>query len=275
MRTSADFLPDFKGVWDLAKIGGILYLSGIFVTFIYFTQFHILSVDLLKTNAIVLGVYVWIYADILPRILLLLVNQFKTPRRLYFALLVIVAYSLLQWAAFETFDLRTVLFALLASGIVICYFFGPGGANEPDAVAHAEGTTPSGGKPKSVLSKNLLAGPQAITRIGFFVFFLASVFAVGIYPNIPQYAGGGQPMLVRVQIKPEDTLVLKSRFIPDSLDKENCFYRDLLYESDKDYYFIENVRDKHTHLLFEIRIHKIEKELIRKIIFTKPNWLTY
>jgi uncharacterized membrane protein (GlpM family) len=72
-----DFFPSSRNTLDFIKYGSGLYLLGLLVMFLYLVQLHVLSEDLIRPQAVIIGVYVWLLADTIPKCLLLLLQLFS------------------------------------------------------------------------------------------------------------------------------------------------------------------------------------------------------
>jgi hypothetical protein len=227
---------------ELPKTGIILYLTGLAVTFLYYVQFNILSVDLIKPQSIIVGIYVWICAILVPRLTLLCINEFainkKWANHLLFVVSIAVIYAVLLVMIGSMF-LPAVLIAAAISLVQYVFHLDRWGGNL---------------KP-------------AFSRVKTYCHFilLACLFGLMIYPNIPQYAAGGKPLKVEEVVTKTAHLPVKSKF-------SKSIY--LLYESDKDYYFFE---ERKVNLLYVsgYSIRKVNKTEISLISFYKPKWFVF
>jgi hypothetical protein len=238
--------PDYLTIFclpkydNLAKAGIILYLLGIACTFFYFNQFNILSVDYLKPNAIILGIYQWVYFIAMPRVALLFVNYMVRNSR--HALAGFVLFALLQIAAnlmlffmLGSFNTGSCLLVIFLTALLI------------------------------IFHTNFSAGRLTITppvaRTYLFGIVFCFSFSYFIFPKIPYELGGAMPVKVNAVLS--DSTLLQSRF-------SKSLY--LLYATGDDYYFIEKKQDANTQLVFEYIIKKVSKSAIKKIEFTKSIW---
>lgn len=248
------FFPGLKETWDFAKIGVVLYALGLFVNFLHLVQWHVLSVDLVKPAAILIGIYVWLLADTIPRALRYLLSGKETrPGKtsvvsyILFVILLLVVYGLCQFFTAPDGFLG-ILFAVLMAGCAAISFW-----REPSRPA--EGST--NGLGRSIL----------------FIPVFAVLFSFSMYPNIPQYLGGAHPM--EVKVCPADMKVMLSQFSSKTYDKDSCIAANLLFEGDKDYYFVDLITTPHVEQVVEYRVHEVRKDLIKKIVYLKSNWIPF
>jgi hypothetical protein len=237
------FFPGLKETWDFAKIGVVLYGLGLFVNFLHLVQWHVPSGDLVKPAAILIGIYVWLLADTIPRALRYLLSG-KTSILSYilFVILLLIVYGLCQiFTAPDAFV--GGIFAVLMTGCACISFW-----KEPGRAA--AGST-------SGLGRSILFIPVSLS----------------LYPNIPQYLGGGHPL--EVKVCPADMKVMLSQFSSKTYDRDSCIAANLLFEGDKDYYFIDLITTSHVEQVVEYRVHKVRKDLIKKIIYLKSNWIPF
>ena len=236
-------------VWDFAKSGIAFYLLGLFVVFMYFTQLQILSVDLIKPAAIIIGIYVMVLLVIIPWLLLFFLNLLPSKAWLHniaFAIMLFFVFLFLQWY-FNGWSMFSFIFAILFSGCIYSYFH-------------------SGNFVSTKLSFY-----TSYNRMGIFAVIIGLLFSISLYPQLPQYLGGGKPIPVKVY--PEDRQLMLSQFSMEDYDSDGCISASLLYEGNDDYYFIDEIKEMTTNVLVEFRIHKVQKKLIKKLIFRKSNWI--
>lgn len=251
--TGTKIVPNTSGLWDLAKIGVAFYIIGLLVTFIYYTQLQILSVDLVKPAAIILGIYVWALVVLLPRIVLCAMDLLKIKRstvyNLFFALLLLAWYGWLE-IAFNGWSWISLLYTVLAAGAVFIFYLNGSRVRHDKVVAD-----------------------QSLNRQAIFIVLFSILFSVSVYPLLPQYAGGGKPIVVKVY--PKDRQLMLSQFSPEDYDADSCITANLLYEGNGDYYFIDVVNEQLSGALVEYRVHKVRKEEIKKIVYRRPFWINF
>jgi hypothetical protein len=226
---------------DLPKTGIMLYVMGLVVTFLYFIQFNILSIDLIKPQSIIIGIYIWMYAILVPRSILLLLSNARVRSRLVNHALFLLILLLLYGGIFlslETGFVTGLVVTLLVT--TVQYFF------------HAD-----------LRHRNLVV---EFSRMKTYLYLVVSVvmFAYLLFPEIPQYAAGGQPLKLD-SVATKNNIPIKSRFSKQIL---------LLYESDKDYYFFERRRINQGPVS-GYSILKVSKSEIVSIRFYKAKWFAF
>lgn len=246
----SNFLPSSKDAIDFVKIGAGLYLIGLVVMFVYLVQLNVLSIDLIKPQAIVIGLYVWLLADTLPKMVSLMLSKFRLSAmsdHLLFITLLFLVYNLIVWLI-SGFSIKGVVFAFLMVLAVLVF----GGFN-------------------SKTTADTPAAPASSSYLLVVVFCV--LFSISLFPNIPQYFAGGKPVLVK--IFPADKAVFLSQFSRREPDADGMIEADLLYEGGDSYYFIQNVTLDSSDIIFNYRIKKIKKDQVKKIEFTKQNFITF
>jgi len=244
-----------EAAFDLAKIGINLYVVGLFVTFIYYTQLQILSVDLLKPSAIIIGIYVWMLAELLPKLIIWAIlrpNLSDKKERvvdLIFIALLLTTHVWMQ-VFFNGWSGVAVFFALIT--VAGCYIFFS----------------------RSVeLCENHVSFKPSLQKRAGFIAVYAVIFSLSIYPKLPQYLGGGQP--TEVKVYPKDRQVMLSQFSSQEYDADSCITATLLYEGVEDYYFMDRISEQNTGVIVQYRIHKVKKDEIKKIIYRRPFWINF
>jgi hypothetical protein len=227
------------GSKDPIKAGAIIYILGLVCSIFYFSQFNILSIDFLKPNAIIIGIYIWVYFVWVPRASLLGIRGMKRPK-------IYIEWALLFFFLMAIFNIGILLLLgngiwnVIVEGCIISIVV---------LMYHTD------------FWKGRLTVTPSLLKSCSFGFIFCLLFAYFIFPKIPHQFAGGEPMEVKVFLK--DSSLLYSRFTNRVR---------LLYESDKEYYFIEKIVDANTGILFQYTVKKINKSDVRKIEFTKSNW---
>ncbi|MDB5117684.1 MAG: hypothetical protein JWQ79_3176 [Mucilaginibacter sp.] len=229
---------------ELTRSGVLLYLTGLLCTFGFFAQFGILSIDMLKPQAIVIGLYAWLWAVALPRILILLTGLLKW--RNVWVNFILAAFS------FAAADLGLFLLSgadqpVFKSGIslllqVIYY--------------------------TNIGERKITAEPAPI-RNYLMIPLLSYLFAVTLLPLIPQAVGGAMPGKVFVTFKDPKNDLLASRFV-----KSNGSY-DFLYETASEYYFLEKREDSGTGIILSYVVKRISKSEVIKLEFHTSLWSNF
>jgi len=237
------FIPSNES--ELTKAGVILYLLGLFCTFIFFSQLNILSIDMLKPQCIVIGIYVWMWAVLLPRLWIQLVSLFRLKKRWLNILMVVLIFGGSDAIIFYELSavhniLNPVLISLLAQ---LLFYFN--------------------------IKKQAFELFPAATKNYLFMPVLAALFALILLPLIPQHLGGTKSEFVTVVFKEKQPDLLASRFI-----KGTGTYR-FLYETDKDYYFLEKASDRKSGIVMRYVVKRIEKTEIVKLEFKTNPWVDF
>lgn len=228
-------IPDTS---DLTRTGIILYLMGIFCTFLYFSQFNILSVDFLKPQAIILGVYVWFYGIAIPRTLLIIIYKFDLPISLLDKLLFPLGLLLINY-----FLLRVL------SGFSLSLLLATAGTTIVAVLYHLQ-----------YRSFCFILQPS-LYRSYIFIPLYCLICAYFFLPRIPNFIGGFKPVKVTVTTETPD--LLKSRF-------SKSIY--LLYESAGEFYFFEKRSDSATREVFNYVIKRVPRSEIKKLEIEKSIW---
>jgi hypothetical protein len=225
---------------ELTRAGIVLYLTGLFCTFVFFSQFNILSIDMLKPQCIVIGLYVWLLSVVLPRGLLLACSWIKRSWVSLVTVLILnvgACAALIGWLSPGYFFSKLLFFSL----VLLIYYF-------------------------NIPSFKWLLVPPAI-RNYLFIPMLALCFSLSLLGNIPFSLGGTKPAKVYVTWKKDD--LLKSRFV------KNDGHYNLLYETGSDYYFMEIRPDADTGDIFGYEVNRVAKSEIIKLKFQTDVWLNF
>lgn len=246
---------------DLAKFGVALYLLGLFTSAFYFSQYGILALDLARPQAVLIGVYIFLFYGALPASILLLLKDRRSPllQIIVFCLMLCIKNAVLMYAL----DYRLPSLCILA---FVTSFF------EFLFFAQQSSLLRSIGKKGLVL--RLSAVPSLPKAVVFTIIFSVH-FALFIFPFIPSYLGGARPL--RVHIYPKTTDLPLSRFadsknnpqINPSFDSFEVF---LIYESDKDLYFVEELPSEWG--LEGYSVMRLKKDEILRIDYPAPRWVS-
>ncbi len=230
---------------ELTRAGVILYLLGLFCTFIFFSQLNILSIDMLKPQCIVIGIYVWIWAVLLPRVWIQLVSLFKFQKKwLNITMLALILGASNAIIFYGLSSVQNMLYPILINLLAqLLFYFN--------------------------FKKRAFELFPPLVKNYLFIPVLAVLFAWMILPLIPQHFGGTKTELVRVVFKDKEPDLLASRFI-----KGTGFYR-FLYETDKDYYFLEKASDEKSGIVMDYVVKRVEKTEIIKIEYKTSPWVDF
>lgn len=237
-----DILRVPKDEKELAWCGAVLYLLGLFCTFCFYSQFGILSIDVLKPQCILIGLYVWLFAIGLPRILIVGISLFKINHRAINVILVAAALAVTDYTIYAATTGQALLMAIIALFLQFLYY-------------------------SSYRPIYITAVPSRAKGY-LFIIVLAYLFSTTLLPAIPQYFGGTKPAGVTLNFKGKD--LLHNRFEP----KADTVYN-FLYETDHDYYFLEPISDANSGITFEYFVQRIPKDEIRKMQFHTSLWTKF
>ncbi len=222
--------------WDFAKMSLILYITGIFVSLLYFSQLSILSLDFAKPQAILIGVYCWGYFFLIPQSFIRFLSWVKTRLKFtitFFIIFLVIKAFMCVWFL----GISSYLFPLFDVLLELLFFLD--------------------------LKLWLLRLSPTKKSYSFFLAFSA-LFAFFLFPQIPSYLGGAKPLEIEIKTKPDS--LLYSRFSKSKT-------RLLLYESDDELYLMQNI--KTDGILLDIQITRIKKENVLSIKYKNPVWVSF
>jgi len=212
----------FRAV-DYAKIGATLYLIGIFVTVIRNVQFSILSIDLLRPQAIVTGLEFLILYVGLPMLLLAFLRPVRSRRAAItiFSLLI----TLKEYLIWHFLAPGRLLFVAIAAVVNIAMF----------------GTYPILRRGTTLRRPLLLVVHPSGSQLAVCLPILLSLFALFPFRAIPAYLAGGKPIAVDIFTKKEDLPLnrfMMTRNRPPINTSIPSYHLNLLYESTDYLYFV-------------------------------------
>jgi hypothetical protein len=246
---------------DMAKVGAILYVLGLVSCAIHFSRYSILALDLTRPQLIVIGIYIAFLYGILPAGILfaLSIVRSRTWGSISFCLALFIkniglAYFL-GYAALWSFGvgvlttiLELALFGDVHRGEVSC-------SSRRLVIA----LTPSFTR----------------TKLVAFAIVFSIHFAVVFLPLIPSYLAGAKPL--RVHIFPKTADLPANRFIlsknmPKVNPSMDSFAVKLIYESDKDLYFLEEPGSLSG--LEAYTVMRLKRDEVLRIDYPTPLWVS-
>lgn len=238
---------------DTAKLGLLLYVCGLFSFSCYYSQFRILSIDLAKPEAILIGFDIVCLFAVLPQLLDGSGEKLKLrerPRLLAVSLFLLVIDFACAWFL----DHRQLAAIAVAALTVVIQIV----AVKSIAVIH-------GGK--SLTGRAGLVGVLILSCIQFSFCWL---------PKIPAYYGGGRPYEVQIFTKTAD--LPANRFFnyknqPKINNSIDSFKLRLLYETDKDLYFVDDLREGSNTIGYSVM--RIKRDEISRVDYETPKWLRW
>ena len=246
---------------DLAKFGVILYLLGLFTSAFYFSRYSVLALDFTRPQAIVIGAYILLFYGVLPALsLFLLKNVTSAFLQMIAFWLALCAKNTVLMYSLDYPLLQVCVLALLTSLIEFLFF------------AHMSSLLRSVGKKRFALT--LSAIPSQFKALVFAIIFSVH-FAIFIFPLIPFYLGGAKPFKVQVFCKTPDLAAndfVTSKNQPKVNPSIDSFKLFLFYESDKDYYFVEELTSEWG--LEGYSVMRIKRDEVLRIDYNTPKWVS-
>jgi hypothetical protein len=243
-----------EGSWDWAKAGAALYALGLLITSIYFLRFSILSIDLLRPQSIIVGLYFVLLYLLLPAVFLLLLTPLKWNTG------VLVGFILLLVA--KELALRLLVGTPPAAAVILILVL------QLVAFVRLNLDRPKASEPLlrfEVVPKDVFAATA-------FVLLLVT-FAATIYGSIPGYLGGGRPILVQVFTDTADlpsNRFMRTKNIPQINMAIPSFRLNLLYESEDYLYFVAEARGR----MKGYSIMKLRRDEVLRMDYITPVWFS-
>ena len=215
---------------DTAKLGLLLYLLGLLASSLYYSRFSILTLDLAKTQCILVGVYIVVLYTAIPVIALFTTKDLSHARAVPLVLLGVLVLSDLVSALAVGYRHLSLVRVVSLTTLLQFLLFSDFGSLWRSLVARS---------PQIVF---LLLPPRAKALV--FALLFCAHFSLSWFPQIPAYYGGGKPLSVQVFTKtpelPANRLV-DSKNRPQINKSMDSFSLRLLYETDKDAYFVADL----------------------------------
>jgi hypothetical protein len=244
---------------DAAKLGIILYLLGLLSSSFYYSRFSILTLDFTKTQSILIGVYVvFLYAAV-PAVAMFVLKGMGATKSILPVFcawlgLVNTVFALILKFSWANLVLAVIVTAVLQFSLY-CYF---------TAVWNSV-------KSRKLNITFVLRPPRA--KAGVLALLCCAHFAMVWFPRIPAYFGGGQPL--RVQIFAKTPELPANRFVdsknrPQINKSLDSYSLQLLYETDKDIYFLYDLQTGDT--LIGYSVMRLKKDEVLRIDYMTPKW---
>jgi hypothetical protein len=247
--------------WDVAKIGLMLYVSGLIASSFYYSRFSILTLDFAKPQCILVGIYIVITYAVLPAIILFGSRNFSISAAT--ATLVITlcfADGVLGWIL----NCRgSTLVQAIVITLVLQVFLFTNSASIWQTLR------------KRQLQIAFFLPPPKLKTIVFGLLFSLH-FSLFWFPRIPAHFGGAKPFKVVVITKTAD--LPANRFVisknqPKINKSIDSFSLTLLYETDKDFYFVDDLQSETD--LVGYYVMRIRKDEILRIDYVTPKWIRW
>jgi hypothetical protein len=248
--------------FDAAKLGLLLYVLGMVTSSLYYSRFSIATLDLAKTQSILLGVYVVALYAVLPAGALFILRRIPwvgVIAAVFVAglcgLNTILAYAL-------SYRSRTLL-SVVALTLALQFFFF---ADFPSLV-------------RSLLTARVridfVLPPPRVKALLFALLFCAH-FSQFWFPQIPAFLGGGKPLPVQVFTKTAD--LPANRFVmsknqPKVNSAMDSYSLRLLYEADRDVYFVSDLKSDDN--LIGYSVMRIKRDEILRMDYATPKWVQW
>lgn len=246
----------------MAKLGLLLYVSGLLTSSLYYCRFSILTLDLAKTQCILIGVYLLLLYAIIPGGVLL---AMKTVRRQGVVSLVLTAslgildLIVARAVGYHSLGLaRTVFFTAVLQFSLFLDVTNLWRALTRFKLLVAFEVPPS--KPQALMVA-LLCCLQ---------------FSFSWFPQIPAYVGGGKPLSVQVFTRTPE--LPANRFIdsknhPQINKSMDCFSLRLLYETSSDLYFVSDIDIGGN--LASYSVMRLDRGEVIRIDYNTPKWVEW
>lgn len=247
---------------DVTKVALGLYLLGTITSILYYSRFSILTLDFVKAQSILVGCYVLGAYLAIPFGILWVLRCTESN--------VLIACTF--FASLLIFDL-VILYAVEQRGIMIVLALAT--MLPVQLIAFLEGASilDSVSQRRAEFRFRLVPGKLQAAKTAI----LACVhFSLLIYAGIPMYLGGAKPMEVWIVTKTEGiakTPLDPPDGKPNSNGAPTSYGKMLLYETDKDMYFLTDV--KGNGVLLERIVSKIPRSEILRVSYDTPLWVTW
>jgi len=248
--------------FDAAKLGLLLYVLGLVASSLYYSRFSIATLDLAKTQSILLGIYVVGLYAALPAAALFSLRRIPWVGIIAAAFVVVLCGLDCSLAYAVSYRSRSLL-SVVALTLVLQFFF------FADFLS---------------LVRSLLAGrlridfalpPPKGKSLAFAVLFCAH-FSQFWFPQIPAFLGGGKPLSVQVFTKSPD--LPANRFVMSKNQSKintamDSFSLRLLYETDRDVYFVSDLKSEGN--LIGYSVMRIKRDEILRMDYSTPKWVQW
>lgn len=244
---------------DAAKVSLLLYVSGLIASSFYYSRFSILTLDFVKPQCILIGIYIVILYAALPAIILFGSRKFSiSAATTTLVLALCLADAVLGWI------LNCRRFALLQAVLitfVLQFFLFTNSASIWGTLRNRK------------LQIAFFLPPPRPKAIVFGLLFILH-FSLFWFPRIPAHFGGAKPFTVLAITKTAD--LPANRFVisknqPKINNSMDSFSLKLLYETDKDLYFVDDLQSGSDVAGYYVM--RIKKDEILRMDYITPKWI--
>jgi len=247
---------------DAAKLGLLLYVLGLLASSLYYSRFSIATLDLAKMQSILLGIYVVLFYMGLPAAALFCLRKVNSV--VVVTIVFIVVLCLADAALAFALAYRARMMTAVAGLMLLLQFF-----------LFVDFTSLW----RSILTHRLLIPfvlPPSRLKSFIFAVLFCFHFSQFCFPRIPAFLGGGRPLPVQVFTKTQD-LPSNRFFISKNQPKINSaidsFSLKLLYETDKDVYFVNDLQSGDS--LIGYSVMRLSRDEILRIDYVTPKWVKW
>ena len=250
------------GSIDLATLALWPYVVGFLVAISYYSRFRIFSVSLLSAQYIIVGLYVLFLYGVIPFVLLRLCSSLPERGQLIVAVLTL---AFVDWVMVYLLNMVSSLPLSFVSAIhlllvqLLCFVSNP------------------------LRPIDLSRSPSSLRLLTLFL-LVSLHFAYTFFGSIPYYLGGGEPVEVFVFPSQASESSLQSMFardyFPELGSKRKVFKLKLLFESEKDFFFIKRrvakfeINERRSSSgTAAITVMRIPKNIIERMEYYSPQWL--
>lgn len=235
---------------DTAKLALLLYLCGLLSFSFYYSRFRILSIDLARPEAVLIGLYIVLLFVLPPWIASRPGSSSGRLARLRIPALLIASTGLDLWILGRIgYHLSAAITLAIVAGILQLGL----------TILMQQQNESS-----SMLQRACLIGALIVCSINFSIYWL---------PRIPAYYGGGMPYDVQVFTKTPDlpaNRFFKYKNQPQLNMSMDCFKLKLLYETDKDLYFVDELRESDNPIGYSVM--RLKRDEVLRINYETPMW---
>jgi hypothetical protein len=247
---------------DVAKVGLLLYVLGLLTSSMYYSRFSILSLNLAKPQCILLGIYVIGFYVGFPLGTLWCMRRVARVGLILAGLLCVLCISDAALAFAAHYRGATLTLVVFLSLILQFFCF-----------LDLTSLWQSIGK-RQLQIVFVLPPPRA--KVFAFCFLFCIHFSQFWFPRIPAFLGGGRPLLVQVFTKTPD--LPANRFIanknqPKMNNSIDSFSLRLLYETDNDVYFVNDLKSEDS--LIGYSVMRLKKDEIVRMDYVTPKWVQW
>lgn len=248
--------------FDAAKLGLLLYVLGLVASSLYYSRFSIATLDLAKPQSILLGVYVvGLYAG-LPAAALYSLRRIRRVGVIA-AVFAAVLCGLDSVLAYAVSYRSLTLLSVVALTLVLQFFF------------FADFLSLVHSMLASRLGMDFTLPPPRGKALLFALLFCAH-FSRFWFPQIPAFLGGGKPLPVQVFTKTSDlpaNRFVMSRNQPKINNAMDSFSLRLLYETDRDVYFVSDLNSDGN--LVGYSVMRLKRDEILRMDYSTPKWVEW